>query len=328
MPAPPLRRLAALLAAAAAVARCCALDTTAARARAGGEELVQALAERRADDALRLIASGAQPGFADARGFTPLQVASYTCGDAALRGVARALLDAGADASAASAGGTSPLLAACAAGDEELALTLLARGADAAAAAGGAFTSGLGALDVCAIMGLGRAAAALRAAGAAASAAAAALGPRRAACRVLLWACRDGCDSAALRLLRGGGDGGDGGNGAAAGGNASAPVPALGAGAGAEAVPAEPAFDCSDDSGLTPLHWAVNNGAEAVVRALHERGADALARDDRGLTPLAMVESVEDAGVRARLGPLLARVRGKAGAEQAATPPSGEALEL
>ena len=174
------------------------------------------------------------------------------------------------------------LVTACSSGNEELALLLLAKGADVTRPSSGAYTDGLTALDICAAGNLTKAAAAMAAAGGSASAVAGTRGRRQTACRLLLWACRDSCDAAALRLLR------------------------------------EDLADvaCSDDAGLTPMHWAVNSGSEEVITALYERGADPLAKDGRGNTPLDMTVAIEDAGVRGRVGPLLARMRADAGKKE------------
>ena len=276
-----------------------AADLGASAARAGGEALLAALVERRAGEALSLLGAGADANYADANGFTPLHVASYSCG-AEMRSVARALLAAGADATAANVGGISPLVAACSAGDEELAGLLLARGAagveaarDSRSADAYDYTGGLNALDICEASGLASTAAALRAAGATGSPAAAALGSRAAiACRVLLWACRDRCDAAALRLLR---------------------VDANATAAEAAAAAAAVEVTCADDAGMTPLHWAVNAGAGDVAEALLGRGADPMRRDMRGQTSLDMVQAIEDRGTRERLAPQLARMREEGG---------------
>ena len=97
-----------LLACALLVSPSRAADLGASAARAGGEALLAALVERRAGEALSLLGAGADANYADANGFTPLHVASYSCG-AEMRSVARALLAAGADARATTARGETAL---------------------------------------------------------------------------------------------------------------------------------------------------------------------------------------------------------------------------
>ena len=44
--------------------------------------------------------------------------------------------------------------------------------------------------------------------------------------------------------------------------------------------------NAKDNDGETPLHWASENGHEAIVSLLLEKGADVNAKDNDGETPL------------------------------------------
>ena len=239
----------------------------------------------------RLLAAGAAADATDERGFAPLHLAmgcedddpsaaAAAASSAAASGgggsggsgalaVVRALLNAGANASAANGAGVPPLAAACAAGREDVALLLLAHGADASPA--NYSLRNLTIAEVCAASGFAEAAAAIAAAAAAAAAppAASALSPQQreaAACLALAerlvwsrgWARGGGCERIVLQALGDGRPDGAGG------------------------------VDCADEHGRTPLHFAIANeqvaAALAVIKRAKKQTLNAV--DAAGHTPL------------------------------------------
>ena len=238
----------------------------------------------------RLLAAGAAADATDERGFAPLHLA-MGCEDddpfAAAAGAAsaaasggggsgssgalavvRALLSAGANASAANGAGVPPLAAACAAGREDVALLLLAHGADASPA--NFSLRNLTIAEVCAASGFAEAAAAIAAAAAAAAPpAASALSPQQreaAACLALAerlvwsrsWARGGSCERIVLQALGDGRPAGAGG------------------------------VDCADEHGRTPLHFAIANEQVAAALAIIKRAKKQTlnAVDAAGHTPL------------------------------------------
>ena len=49
---------------------------------------------------------------------------------------------------------------------------------------------------------------------------------------------------------------------------------------------------CSDNAGMTPLHWAAVKGSKACIKHLVEAGADLNAKEGQGKTPRDMAEEL------------------------------------